>query len=164
MEELNITHATGSNLIIRAYVPSDKEHVLALLRLNIPQYFAPEEEKDLEHYLENEIEGYFVMELNGELTGCGGFNFSDDGTTGKISWDFFHPAQQGKGLGAQLLRFRIEKLKEYPAVKVISVRTSQLAYRFYQKQGFEICETVKDYWAKGFDMIRMEMPVSGEPV
>lgn len=154
--ELNITQ---NKPVIREYTPADKENVLALLRLNIPKYFAPKEEKDLADYLENERESYFVMELNGALLGCGGFNISDDGTTGKISWDFFHPAHQGKGLGARLLRFRIEKLKEYPSIKTISVRTSQLAYRFYQKQGFEIRETVNDYWAEGFDMIRMECVV-----
>lgn len=141
---------------IRNYEPKDHEKVLALLRLNIPRYFAPEEEKDLIHYLQNEAENYYVMELDGEIVGCGGFNFSDDGTVGKISWDFFHPEQQGKGFGTRLTLFRIQKLKKYPNVKTISVRTSQLAYKFYEKLGFETKETVKDYWAKEFDMVRME--------
>lgn len=141
---------------IRKYNKPDRENVLALLRLNIPRYFAPEEEKDLIDYLQHESENYYVMEVNGKMVGCGGFNISDDDTVGKISWDFFHPEQQGKGLGTALVRFRIEKIKEYPGVKTLSVRTSQLAYKFYERLGFEVKETVPDYWATGFDMVRME--------
>lgn len=147
----------SSTPVIRKYNKSDESDVLALLRLNIPRYFAPEEENDLLYYLKNEAENYYVMELDGELVGCGGFNFSEDGTVGKISWDFFHPEHQGKGLGTQLTHFRIQKLKEFPQVKTISVRTSQLAYQFYEKLGFVTQEIVKDYWAKGFDMVRMEL-------
>jgi ribosomal protein S18 acetylase RimI-like enzyme len=142
---------------IRNYTAADKEKVVGLFRMNTPQYFAPGEENDLLYYLEQESENYFVLEDDSMLIGCGGFNFSEDKTMGRISWDFFHPEQQGKGLGSMLLQFRIEKLKEYENVKIISVRTSQMAFRFYEKSGFELKETVKDYWAKGFDLYRMEI-------
>lgn len=144
------------NVVIRAYKPEDQASVLQLLRLNTPEYFAPEEEKDLVYYLDNEMEHYYVLEYNGMLVGCGGINFSQDQSLGKISWDIFHPSYQGKGLGSRLLKFRIGQLKALGHIKTISVRTSQVAYRFYEKQGFRLVETVKDYWADGFDLYRME--------
>ena len=148
------------NLFIRKYVSNDKAHIIALLRLNTPEYFSPSEEPDLFHYLENESQNYFVIEFDGKIVGCGGFNFSDDLTVGIISWDIFHPDHQGKGFGSMLTNFRIEKIKEFESVKTIRVRTSQLAFKFYEKFGFKLKEIVKDYWAEGFDMYRMEFPVN----
>ena len=80
----------------------------------------------------------------------------DSKTTGKISWDILHPEYQGKSLGSQLLKHRIGKLKSIDSIQKIIVRTSQLAYKFYEKQGFVLNEIKKDYWAKGFDMYSME--------
>ena len=150
-------------MTIRPYSAADMENVLHVLRLNTPRYFAPSEEGDLVHYLDHHAQHYFVVESGGEVLGCGGFNFSDDGTVGKISWDIFHPDHQGKGLGSALTRYRIERLKEYDAVRIISVRTSQVAYQFYEKFGFRLREVVKDYWAEGFDLYRMEFPVERGP-
>lgn len=143
-------------LIIREYKNSDKEAVLNLLRLNTPKHFSPEEESDLAYYLENEIEHYFVLEVNKQIAGCGGFNFSGDKTTGTISWDIIHPNFQGKSLGSTLLNYRIDKLQKLQDVKQITVRTSQLAYKFYEKLGFKLIEIVEDYWAKGYHLYKME--------
>jgi ribosomal protein S18 acetylase RimI-like enzyme len=145
-----------NNPIIREYKNSDKEVVLNLLRLNTPKYFSPDEEKDLIYYLENEIDYYFVLEINNQIVGAGGINFSDDKTIGKISWDIFHPEFQGKSLGSQLLIYRIEKLRQFKDIQQISVRTSQLVFKFYEKLGFELIEIVEDYWAKGFHLYQMK--------
>jgi [ribosomal protein S18]-alanine N-acetyltransferase len=142
--------------LIRDYTPADQPAVLQLLRLNTPTYFAPEEEQDLVHYLEQEREHYFVLEVNNQLVGCGGFNFSGDPTTGKISWDLLHPDFQRQSLGSQLLTYRIAQLQQFTGLQKIIVRTSQLAYRFYEKQGFTLVQTVDDYWGKGFHLYAME--------
>jgi ribosomal protein S18 acetylase RimI-like enzyme len=149
-------------MIIRPYELADKEVVLRLLRLNTPDYFSPSEENDLIHYLDYEIQNYYVLQWESQLVGCGGFNFSEDGRIGKISWDIFHPDYQRKGLGGALTRFRIQKLKEYPNIRIISVRTSQLVYKFYEKLGFELKEIAINYWAEGFDMYRMELSIEGK--
>ena len=47
---------------IRPYTPADDESIIALLRLNTPQYFAPEEEQDLRDYFASHIDRYFVVE------------------------------------------------------------------------------------------------------
>lgn len=146
---------TVKNIHIRDYANSDKDAVIGLLRLNTPQYFAPEEEQDLLHYLDHELERYFVLELNGELVGCGGINFSGNPAHGKLSWDILHPQYQGLGLGRRLVQHRLEQLRTYPNVQTITVRTSQLVYEFYEKQGFALTQVVEDYWAKGFHLYDM---------
>jgi [ribosomal protein S18]-alanine N-acetyltransferase len=143
-------------VIIREYKDQDKESVLNLLRLNTPKFFSPDEERDFAYYLENEIEYYFTIEINQQIVGSGGFNFSGDPSKGKISWDILHPNFQGKSLGRTLLRYRIEKLKKFHEVQEITVRTSQLVYKFYEKQGFKLIEIVEDYWAMGFQLYKIK--------
>lgn len=141
---------------IREYNQSDAGSILALFRLNTPKFFSQSEEQDLIEYLGYHIDHYYVVEDKQRIIGCGGINFSEDMTSVRISWDIIHPDYQGKGVGSLLVRHRLEKIKEYPRIKTIIVRTSQVAYRFYEKQGFILKEVVKDYWAKGFDLYYME--------
>ncbi len=141
---------------IRKYKHSDKERVIELLRLNTPQYFSPKEEKDLIDYLDNHSGNYYVVEADNIIVGSGGYNFSANGEIAIIAWDIFHPQSQGKSLGTELTKFRIQKIKEIESVKTISVRTSQLVYKFYEKFGLEIREIVKDFWDDGFDLYRMD--------
>jgi len=59
-------------------------------------------------------------------------------------------------LGTKLLNYRIDKLNSFESIQKITVRTSQVAYKFYEKQGFKLFEIKKDYWAEGFDLYNME--------
>lgn len=144
-------------MTIRSYTPADDESIIALLRLNTPQYFAPEEEQDLRDYFANHIDRYFVVEDNGIIIGSGGINITNNGKNAALSWDIIHPDYQGKGVGRQLTQHRLDVIKTIPGIENISVRTSQLVYKFYEKFGFELKEVIKDYWAEGIDMYRMEM-------
>lgn len=143
-------------MLIRKYHSNDQNALLELFQLNSPTYFSPDEKKDFINYLNNEVEQYFIIELDTKIVGSGGINFSDNEQTGKISWDLFHPHYQKQGLGTALLKHRIHLLQAIPSVQSIIVRTSQQAYLFYQKNGFKTKEIVKDYWAKGYDLYLME--------
>jgi [ribosomal protein S18]-alanine N-acetyltransferase len=143
-------------MFIREYNRQDDEAIIHLFRLNTPDYFSTTEEESLIDYLENHIERYYVMELNNEVVGCGGFNLADDQKTCKISWDILHPSYQGQGLGTVLLNYRLDQIKALDHIKIIVVRTSQVVYKFYEKAGFKLHEVSKDYWAEGFDLYRME--------
>jgi len=75
-----------TNLItIREYDTNDKNEVINLIRLNTPEYFAVKEEEDLKKYLETETELYYVLLYDQKVVGCGGINFADNNTIGKIS-------------------------------------------------------------------------------
>ncbi|HTO17301.1 MAG TPA: GNAT family N-acetyltransferase [Edaphocola sp.] len=146
-----------TNLItIRAYEIADKDAVISLIKWNTPRFFAQEEEIDFREYLENKRELYYVLLYNEKIVGCGGINFENKKTIGKISWDIFHPDYQGKALGTRLLEYRINTLNSIDSIRKIIVRTSQFAYKFYEKKGFEILEVIKDYWTDGFDLYYME--------
>ena len=145
----------NENLQIKPYAVAHSKTLVELMQLNVPEYFAASEIVDYKQYLENDIEKYFVAELSGEIIGAGGINFEDDYSTGIISWDFIHPKFQGFGIGSKLLIYRLELLKSMKNIKNISVRTSQLTYKFYEKNGFVLQNIQKDYWAKGFDMYKM---------
>ena len=144
---------------IRPYEKSDKADVINLFRLNTPNYFSTEEEVDLIYFLENEREQYYVVSIDKEIVGCGGYNLSEDKSTGIICWDIIHPNYQGKSIGRSLLNYRITHIKDVKSIRKITVRTSQLVYPFYEKHGFELVEIVQDYWSKGFHLYQMDLLV-----
>lgn len=139
---------------IRPYQEEDQSALIALLRLNTPTYFSVEEEKDFVSYLETEREDYFVVELAHKIVGCGGIN--TDGDTGILSWAFIHPEYQQRGIGNQLIAHRIKHLFQQKKSSKIIVRTTQLVYPFFEKNGFKVMQVKKDYWSKGFDLYLME--------
>ncbi|WMN07327.1 GNAT family N-acetyltransferase [Marivirga arenosa] len=139
---------------IRPYHSADFQKVLVLFDLNTPQYFAESEKADLEEYLQQKREDYFVVEENGEIIGAGGINYDPDRAV--ISWDFIHPDWQGKGIGRTLMDFRLAHIRSQKQYEKVIVRTSQLAYGYYEKMDFNLLEVKKDYWAKGFDLYFME--------
>ena len=141
---------------IRAFEKKDIPSLLGLLQSNTPQYFAPEEAVGFENYLNNEIEIYYIIEVQNDIVGCGGINFEDDYTIGVISWDIIHPDFQGRYLGSKLLKHRLNELLLMESIRRIVVRTSQFTDRFYQKYGFVLLEVVKDFWADGIDLYKME--------
>jgi ribosomal protein S18 acetylase RimI-like enzyme len=146
--------------MIRDYRPTDKAQVLELIDRNTPAYFVPEEKADLAHYLSHEIDAYFVYESEGKILAAGGINRGfDNGHTARISWDLVDPSVHGQGIGTALTHFRIQRMRTYPEIRKIVVRTTQLVYAFYQKQGFQLTETRKDFWAPGLDLYLLEMPL-----
>ncbi len=143
---------------IRFYQKQDKEELIKLIQLNIPTYFEESEEKDFVDYLEKHKEDYFVLQdkSTNQIIGCGGINYFFDENLARISWDIIDPNFQGQGIGKKLLLYRINHIQS-KGIKTIVVRTSQLAYKFYEKVGFELEKIEKDFWAKGFDLYQMKM-------
>ncbi|GAB3173843.1 GNAT family N-acetyltransferase [Telluribacter humicola] len=145
--------------MIRPYTPADKEELITLLKLNTPRYFDESEEQDFRVYFDQHLESYFVVEQDGQLVGCGGINYFYDERLARISWDMIHPDYQGQGVGKELTLYRINEIKKDPDMDQIVVRTTQLAYRFYEKVGFRLEKVEKDYWAPGFDLYYMTIPL-----
>ncbi len=143
--------------MIRPYTAKDKNDLVKLIRLNTPKYFAATEEIDFINYLDKEVEDYFVVEDKGKVIGSGGINYFLTEGIARISWDVIHPDYQGKGIGTKLLLHRIQHIQKKQNIQSIVVRTSQLAYQFYQKMGFNLKSIEQDFWAKGLDLYLMNM-------
>lgn len=143
--------------MIRKYDTKDKPELIALLKLHIPDSFAVSEVNEYNHYLEEEIEDYFVVIENRIIIGAGGINYFPVESLAKISWDMIHPEHQGKGIGYELLKYRLEVIGKNSNIKTVMVRTSQVAYQFYQKSGFKLEKIEKDFWATGFDLYQMKL-------
>lgn len=141
--------------MIRPYLKKDKNALIELLNLNIPQFFDESEVSDFIEYLEKHIESYFIAEIEGKIIGCGGINYKNQQKKAIISWDIIHPDFQGKGIGKKLLLYRINEIKKNKLIETIIVRTSQHADKFYEKCGFKLEKVEKDYWAKDFDLYEM---------
>ncbi|MFA0963871.1 GNAT family N-acetyltransferase [Roseivirga sp. BDSF3-8] len=144
---------------IRMFRSEDEEGLLRLIRLNTPAYFAPEEAQDYKDYLENEREKYFVAIAEDTVIAGGGINFKNEEKAAWLSWDLVHPYWQGKGVGGAIVQQRIQYIREHNSVQQIVVRTSQFAWKFYEKQGFDLVQKVDDYWAKGYHLYLMKMGV-----
>jgi [ribosomal protein S18]-alanine N-acetyltransferase len=142
--------------MIRNYLPDDYTKVMEVFRLNVPQFFASEEEADLRDYLKEHGESYYVIEVKGEIIGAGGHHYPLPGV-GRLSWDFFRPEVQGKGWGRKLINHSLDEIRSKKHVKRLEVWTSQQSYQFYAKFGFNVHRVEKDFWAKGFDLYHMEM-------
>ncbi len=140
---------------IRPYEEQDREALLTLLQLNIPRFFDESELSDLHEYLTRFREDYFVVEEKGIVIGAGGVNYFPEENTARLSWDFIHPDYQGRGVGRKLVEHRLQLLRTNPDVQRVVVRTTQLVYRFYEKMGFVLVKTQKDFWAEGFDLYQM---------
>lgn len=140
---------------IRAYQPEDKNQLLDLLALNIPRYFAHSELDDFAEYLQNHLECYYVIEIDGRIVGSGGINYFPAEKTARLSWDVIHPDYQNRGLGKVLTLHRIDEIKKDPGFETIRVRTSQLVYQFYEKMGFMLTTVEKNFWAEGIDLYDM---------
>ena len=146
--------------MIRAYIKEDKVKLVELLRLNTPVFFAVEEKTCFVDYLDNEIESYFVFELNNEVIGAGGINYGfDGGKTVRISWDMVHPEHHRNGIGPKLTQYRIQEIKKNPQIETIIVRTTQLVYKFYEKMGFELEKKKLNFWAEGIDLYQMKIVI-----
>lgn len=134
--------------------------MLSFCALILRNFFSNEEEADYIEYLQVHSGNYFVVENLGILIACGGINYGfDNGRTARLSWDIVHPDHQGKGVGRELVLYRIEQIKSDCNVKQIVVRTSQYAYPFYKKMGFRLKGIVKDFWSEGFDLYEMNLVV-----
>lgn len=130
---------------IRSYNHRDKEKVLQILDLNTPAFFDAIERKEFIQYLENEVEDYFVVEENNEIIGAGGINYFPKERKARIAWDMIKPNAQGKGIGRHLTQHRIDHINTKKGFDLIIVRTSQLAFQFYEKLNFKIVKLKKTF-------------------
>ena len=143
--------------MIRQFKQTEKEALLDILKVNTPLYFHPKELEDFSQYLDANADFYFVYLEAGTIAGGAGWHLDDAQKSGSISWVLCRPEFQGMGIGKSLVETCLDRLRQEKKIQKIVVRTSQLAYRFFTKFGFEVVETRENYWGPGLDLYLMEM-------
>lgn len=156
-----MTEAAIKDCEIVKYTDDLKIQILDVLQLNIPDFFAPEEIDDFENYLIDFKNSYYVLKLQGVLVGGCGIKKYHEKETAFISWSFINPTYHKRGLGTRLTQHCLNLIFE-DNVKTIEVHTSQYAYKFFERFGFETIETKKNHWAPSFDLYRMTFNPSAE--
>ncbi|HKO82296.1 MAG TPA: GNAT family N-acetyltransferase [Chitinophagaceae bacterium] len=142
--------------MIRSYQIPDKEELVQIFKLNTPKYFDPKEVKDFEEYLVQYGDTYLTIEHDNKIVGGAGYYINSKNKSGHITWIFFHPDFAGLGLGKQTVEYCLTIFKSNPAVEKLVVTTSQFAYKFFEKFGYQLIRTEKDYWGQGLDLYLME--------
>lgn len=143
---------------IEHYNDTYRSDLLAIFRQHVPAFFAEHEEKDLVMFLDNHAQHFYVCKHSDKVIGCGGHNFDED-DTGVLSWYMTDANYMGRGVGAMLVQYNLDRLREHQHIKKIRVRTSQLTDKFYEKFGFKLIITKDDYWGKGLHLYQMEMHI-----
>jgi N-acetylglutamate synthase-like GNAT family acetyltransferase len=144
--------------MIRPYNKADKDTLIEILKLNIPQYFDAKEVADFRNYLDNYSDTYLTIEHKDKIVGGTGYYVKDTDKSGRITWIFFHPDYTGLDFGKQAVEYCLTTLKKNPIVEKLVVTTSQLAFKFFEKFGFSLTKIEKDFWGLGLDLYEMEMP------
>ena len=154
-----------SDQIIRPYEGKDKLQCLNAFKSNVPMYFTEDEVLDYENFLDSYIikqntsdyrTNYFVLLIENQLVACGGFG--DRYLDGKLTltWGLVHINFHKKGLGKELLLFRLNRIKEQFPEASVSIDTIQHSAGFFEKYGFKTIKITNDFYAIGlhrYDMV-----------
>ncbi len=144
------------NIQIRPYSSVDKEACLVAFTSNVPQYFTPEEIKEFTNFLQKfdqnsgpENTHYFVIRIEDQIIGCGGFGDRFNDQIISLAWGLIHQDYHRKGYGKILLLYRLEQIKQlYPNMPVV-IDTTQFSAPFFERYGFQTDKITPDYYAKG---------------
>lgn len=145
---------------LRQYRQSDRRSLLEIFRLNTPLYFDLIQQKHFSEYLANHATTYFVI-TGKKIIGGGGYHLSEDLQIGRLSWNLIHPDYRYRWFGTRITSHCLDLMKTHGSLRLIKVCTSQFAYQFYGRFGFQVVEIKRDFWGQGLDLYKMEMIVTG---
>lgn len=143
-------------VIIRPFTITDLGKVLEIER----SCFSPSEafsESMFGHFFKACPQGFFVAEENqkiiGYIVGC------RKGKEGEVISLAVDPKLRRQGVGGTLLEFLLKDFREegINTIELFVRIKNPGASKFYQKFGFEIIETVKDYYQDGADAYLMKL-------
>ena len=144
---------------IRPYCASDKGFLIEIFKKNIPEYFAAEELSDFIVYLDVYAATYLSIIYKDRIVGGLGYEVRHSDSSGRINWIFMHPEFKNKGLGSEAVEYCIQLLINDNQIKILIVRTSQHAFKFFERQGFTLKEVQQNYWSEGLHLYLMQREI-----
>lgn len=146
----------------RSYVPADKPGCLEIFRSNTPDFFGVHEEPEFADFLERAPCPYFVLQVDNQLIGCGGYFIDEEKRMGRMCWGMVRHSFHKKNYGKYLLLKRLEAISQLPQIEQVSMDTSQHSKGFFEKLGFIILEVEQDGYFPGLHRHEMELKLNNE--
>ena len=148
---------------IRSYSPTDKASCIATFISNVPVFFTEGEITDYSNFLDSlpqrfaeNTTQYYVVVVDDEVIGAGGFGDKDNSDKFSLAWGLVHNDFHKKGYGEALLNHRLSEFKRLYPTKTLVLDTTQHSYTFFAKYGFEVTEFTPDFYEEGmhrYDMV-----------
>jgi ribosomal protein S18 acetylase RimI-like enzyme len=147
---------------IRLYHKNDKQDCLDTFKSNVPDFFSENEIADFEAFLTRLEAGipktqFYVIEDENRIVGCGGFGDKDNRNIISLAWGHIHKNEQKKGLGQQLLTYRLALIKQQYPLLPVTIDTTQFSCGFYKKNGFRLLNITENYYTEGMHRYDMEL-------
>ena len=155
--------------MIRATVPADTAELIAIAQAT--DKFRPVEitalGEVLHDYFAHEQQAGHVcvtFERDGQILGFGYYAPAPmTDRTWHLWWIVVKPDQQGGGIGGQLLKHVEDEIRRRHG-RILFIETgSQPLYeptrRFYQKHGYDLDATLRDFYAAGDSMVVFRKPL-----
>lgn len=156
-----MTGSTEHNIQLRPYRSSDKSACLSIFDSNVGKFFASEEKKQFEDFLNDLSGSYFVLFSSDKLIGCGGYGPDREHPRAAVfSWGMVHRNHHRSGFGHVLATERMRQIERDPDYDFIRLRTSQHACGFYEKMGFRTIGVSKNAISDGIDECVMQRDLS----
>ena len=137
----------------RGYLSTDKAACLELFDANCPEYFAPNERKDYENFLEANPENYELCFVAGPLVGAFGL-MHESARDRNLRWILLDPSSQGLGIGAMIMERVILHASESGA-RVLNIAASHKSAPFFAKFGSTKVTVTANGWGPGLDRVDM---------
>jgi predicted GNAT family N-acyltransferase len=144
------------------FVPEDKHDCLRLFDSNTPPFFAAEERRKFDEFLDGQSPPYFyfvVRESTEEIIACGGIKVEPENGLAMLRWDIVTRERHGQGVGAFLTKSRLYLICQLPEIQRVELGTSQYAQKFYKKMGFSSLQITKNGIMPGLDEYTMTMAI-----
>lgn len=148
----------NAGVIIRTYEDRDQPALKEVFFSNVPAFFDESEWADFDGFLSADIGPdchYDVVEKDGKAVGAGGLALNEDQTV-SLCWGMVRADLHGTGLGKALLEHRLKRSEEIYPGRRVGVSTSQHAYGFFERFGFDTFHIETNFWAKGIHLFKME--------
>jgi GNAT superfamily N-acetyltransferase len=106
-------------------------------------------------FLDNLPGPYFVLEQFGQIAACRGWALDTAGVA-DLTWGMVRRNFHRRGLGRELLRFRLNAIRNDGRATLVRVRTAQLVQGFFVREGFSVVDVVLNGFGAGLDKVTME--------
>ena len=140
----------------RSYALADRKACLDVLESNTPPFFLPTDRLLFEAFLQQLPGPYFVLTEHDRVAACGGCASDADGAAA-LTWGMVRRDLHCRGLGRELLRYRLDVIGGTGAPTLVRVRTSQLVQGFFETEGFTLRSVVPNGFGPGLDKVTMEV-------